>query len=968
MAITVQMRTQISELYVALFGRAPDGEGLGFWVSLLDSGTPLATIANMMFATEPARAYYPLFMTNAEIVTAFYVNVLGRSPDAEGLAFWTAAMNEPGATPGTVITRMIDNVAHYTGTDPAGLTSQALFNNKVEVAQYYGEHNGTIEGASGVLSGVTADHATVVAVKAAIDAGTVQGVNQGQIINFTANVDTLVGTNGNDTFNGVVNAPFASTVTPLDSANGGLGMDTVNIADEDGGGFNLADLTLLGIERFNLVSSGGLFNGALDVTKIAGLTNLSVTLQDMFNDQAITAGPGTAVVVNVTNDDDDLTVNGGSTVVINSNNVSDNSFDDITVNGGTGTTSVTVNQTGTAGNAAMVFINDVHALDPTKSAVLTSVALSGLTGGDALITSNVLTSLSISKSSADVDVVAAAGTRTLNVTLDQVDGADTDITDATATTLGINFTGKASGGTNLDFHAAAAKTVNINSSADKTSVIDDLDTGVATAINISGTAGLTITDINVAAAAVFDASTASGAIKITETLGVSNGFKGGSGADTITIGAHKTAITMGAGNDTVNLTGATLGTGGSVDAGDGTNDTLVATAADLTTLSTSGTASKFTNFETLKATDKLTNASIIDVSNFLTIANFIAGQGVQSGHEANVNHLGPNATVELAGALDANTGTLFIDEAVNSANDVLTLKLNGSFAGNNDPTADLITGFTMTVKTGQIETVNVISTGKNTTTITTPVDNFKADFVTNTLVLTDNALKTMTITGDQVFAFAANAGMTGLSTVDAGALAPIAETTGILTNQTLGFVFDGTALNSQMKITGSATTGNVILGGANQDTIIGGAKSDFLMGYFGGDFLTGNGGNDAFYLASSGESTLASMDTISDFIANTKANATSDGAATDTKTWTGDVIVINDTAGMTKVAATAQANATDAQIYIQTVAGSTTDTFVAALDSSTGRLYMDWNSDGVIDSVVLLTGATSISAAAFLLT
>ena len=29
MAITAQMRTEISQLYVALFGRAPDGEGLG---------------------------------------------------------------------------------------------------------------------------------------------------------------------------------------------------------------------------------------------------------------------------------------------------------------------------------------------------------------------------------------------------------------------------------------------------------------------------------------------------------------------------------------------------------------------------------------------------------------------------------------------------------------------------------------------------------------------------------------------------------------------------------------------------------------------------------------------------------------------------------------------------------------------------------------------------------------------------
>src|SRR5689334_4037443 len=140
MAITVAMRTEISQLYVALFGRAPDAEGLGFWVGLRDSGQSLTQIANSMYNTTPARAYYPLFLTNQEIVASFYVNVLGRTADAEGLAFWTAKLNAAGATPGSVITQMINVVANYValgGTNPAGLTSAALFNNKVEVAQYY---------------------------------------------------------------------------------------------------------------------------------------------------------------------------------------------------------------------------------------------------------------------------------------------------------------------------------------------------------------------------------------------------------------------------------------------------------------------------------------------------------------------------------------------------------------------------------------------------------------------------------------------------------------------------------------------------------------------------------------------------------------------------------------------------------------------------------------------------------------
>ena len=86
MAITTQMRTDVSQLYVALFGRAPDGEGLGYWVSQLDAGKSIVDIANAMYGTAPARTYYPSYLTNQEIVGNFYTNVLGRTADAEGLA------------------------------------------------------------------------------------------------------------------------------------------------------------------------------------------------------------------------------------------------------------------------------------------------------------------------------------------------------------------------------------------------------------------------------------------------------------------------------------------------------------------------------------------------------------------------------------------------------------------------------------------------------------------------------------------------------------------------------------------------------------------------------------------------------------------------------------------------------------------------------------------------------------------
>lgn len=226
MAITVAMRTQVSQLYVSLFGRAPDGEGLGFWVAALAGGMTMAQIAESMYNTAPARTYYPAFATNQEIVATFYLNVLGRPADAEGLAFWTAELtNAPSK--GAFFTKLLGNVVNYTGSNADGLKSQALFLNKVAVAQFYGETNGKIEGASAVLNGVTELPASVEAAKAAITVGT------GQTFILTADQDNIIGTGANDTIRGIYEGEDA-TVTVGDSVDGGAGNDVLELTAQGG--------------------------------------------------------------------------------------------------------------------------------------------------------------------------------------------------------------------------------------------------------------------------------------------------------------------------------------------------------------------------------------------------------------------------------------------------------------------------------------------------------------------------------------------------------------------------------------------------------------------------------------------------------------------------------------------------------------------------------------------------------------
>lgn len=165
--------TKITQLYVGMFGRAPDAEGLNFWGGALDGGQPLAQIAQAMFGTTPARAYFPAGSTSEEVVHEFYVNVLGRQPDSGGLAFWVARLDalkgigDVNAV-GQVITEIISIVANYQGNDPAGVESAQLFANKIAVAEFYTSENGDVLNSAKPIALVNSDPASVNQVKAQI--------------------------------------------------------------------------------------------------------------------------------------------------------------------------------------------------------------------------------------------------------------------------------------------------------------------------------------------------------------------------------------------------------------------------------------------------------------------------------------------------------------------------------------------------------------------------------------------------------------------------------------------------------------------------------------------------------------------------------------------------------------------------------------------------------------------------------
>ena len=126
-------KTQVSQLYVGVFGRASEGDGNAYWRSDPNSTSMTAT-ANLMLNTEAAQTYFDSTLNNnQDFIEHIYLNTLGKTyaDDPEGINYWVKELND-GKTKGEVIAALI--VAAQT-PENAG-AAQDQFNNKVEVSDY----------------------------------------------------------------------------------------------------------------------------------------------------------------------------------------------------------------------------------------------------------------------------------------------------------------------------------------------------------------------------------------------------------------------------------------------------------------------------------------------------------------------------------------------------------------------------------------------------------------------------------------------------------------------------------------------------------------------------------------------------------------------------------------------------------------------------------------------------------------
>ncbi len=123
---------EVFRMHQAAFGRAPDGDGFGYWVDARNHGVAIGQQASA-FAGSAEFAIRYGNPSNADFVTLLYGNVLGRAPDPDGAAYWVDRL-ATGTTRGDLLAGFVQSAefaaqqaprfAAYVATTGAGMANR----------------------------------------------------------------------------------------------------------------------------------------------------------------------------------------------------------------------------------------------------------------------------------------------------------------------------------------------------------------------------------------------------------------------------------------------------------------------------------------------------------------------------------------------------------------------------------------------------------------------------------------------------------------------------------------------------------------------------------------------------------------------------------------------------------------------------------------------------------------------------
>ena len=285
MAVT---QAQVAQLYVALFNRAPEGDGFRAWVAAGATKTQ-AQIANEMLASPATAPYYASLgidiSTNRGYVELIYKNILGKDyvRDPDGINAWVRHL-DAGHSRGDTLVKLFE-VATSAEARAADPVAAAVFANKTELASYMAQKIADIrQDLSGdydyrefqeIIKTTTATNLDE--QKARIDALAASTVH-----NLSTDSNEILGSVGQDIFNAVADSVVSNaTLKPTDKIDGGGGENTLNVRVNDS--FNgMTTGYIKHIDNLNLTSTAPTAK-TFNARGIEGLKKVTLDSQNGLN-------------------------------------------------------------------------------------------------------------------------------------------------------------------------------------------------------------------------------------------------------------------------------------------------------------------------------------------------------------------------------------------------------------------------------------------------------------------------------------------------------------------------------------------------------------------------------------------------------------------------------------------------------------------------------------------------------------
>ncbi len=135
------------DLYIAFFNRAPDADGLNYWVDNIKKGASLDQIAANFYQAAlayPTQTGYSATMSDEDFVRIIYKNVLGRNgataPTDGEVNYWADDIRK-GSPRSKLINTMLVSARTFTNDKEWGWVT-TLLNNKVAVGKYFAIEQG----------------------------------------------------------------------------------------------------------------------------------------------------------------------------------------------------------------------------------------------------------------------------------------------------------------------------------------------------------------------------------------------------------------------------------------------------------------------------------------------------------------------------------------------------------------------------------------------------------------------------------------------------------------------------------------------------------------------------------------------------------------------------------------------------------------------------------------------------------